>query len=99
MPAQNTPTLTAQAIGYRIMRTTEIAPGWWGKAVEVGETVSATVAHNFCREQNAVTMDLDRRKMIEFYAEPIYAPPALSDADRATHEAASYVRRTAKAAA
>ena len=68
--------LAEQIIGFRIMRRTEVAPGWWGQPTEVGETGSATVADSFCREQNAVTMDLNRGRRIEFYADPIYAPTA-----------------------
>lgn len=68
--------LAEQIIGFRIMKQTEIAPGWWGQAIEVGETGSATVAYNFCREQNRVTMNLNRSKMIQFFAEPIYAEQA-----------------------
>mgnify|MGYP001563254292 CR=1 FL=1 len=72
----------AQITGFRIMRRTEVAPGWWAQPTEVGETGSATVADSFCREQNAVTMDANRTKRIEYYADPIYAdgteplPPA-----------------------
>ncbi|WP_326768829.1 hypothetical protein OG978_33675 [Streptomyces sp. NBC_01591] len=80
--------LAEQVIGFRIMKQTEIAPGWWGQPVEVGETGSGTVAYNFCREQNAVTMDLNRPKMIQFFVEP------MSPADVAAHEAASYVLPT-----
>ncbi|MFD9443387.1 hypothetical protein [Streptomyces sp. NPDC060001] len=65
-----------QATGYRIMRSTEVAPGWWGKRREVGETGSAAVANNFCDEQNAVTMDPNRAKRIQFSAEPIYTEAA-----------------------
>lgn len=90
--------LAAQIIGFRIMKQTEIAPGWWGQPVEVGETGSGTVAHQFCMDQNKVTMQLNRPKMIQFFAEPIFAEP-MSSADRAAHEAASYVRCPAKAAA
>ena len=63
----------AQITGFRIMRQFEIAPGWWGQPSEVGETGSATVADSFCREQNAVTLDPNRSKRIEYYADPIYA--------------------------
>ncbi|MFJ8871066.1 hypothetical protein ACIRD6_35605 [Streptomyces sp. NPDC102473] len=64
----------ADVTGFRIMRETEIAPAWWGKPTEVGETVSATVADRFCREQNTVTMNPNRSKRIQFWAEPITAP-------------------------
>lgn len=64
-----------QITDFRIMRQTEVAPGWWGAPVEIGETGSATVADRFCTEQNAVTMDPNRSKRIEFYAEPIDATP------------------------
>jgi hypothetical protein len=86
--------LAEQTIGFRIMRQTEIAPGWWGQAVEVGDTGSATVAYNFCREQNAVTMDLNRPKMIQYFADPIYAEP-MSENDRLAHVEGGHVRRTA----
>ncbi|MCX4849818.1 hypothetical protein [Streptomyces sp. NBC_00893] len=78
--------LAAQVIGFRIMKETEIAPGWWGQSVEVGETGSGAVAYNFCREQNKVTMQLNRPKMIQFFAEPIYAEP-MSPADLDVNEA------------
>lgn len=73
---QDQPTPAAQAAqitGFRIMRQTEITPGWWGQASEVGETGSATVADSFCTKQNAVTMDANRDKRILFYADPITA--------------------------
>lgn len=72
-PAAARAAQAAQIIGFRIMRRTEIAPGWWGQPAEVGDTPSATVADSFCREQNAVTMDANRTKRIEYYADPIYA--------------------------
>lgn len=62
-----------QITGFRIMRQTEITPGWWGQSTEVGETGSATVADSFCTKQNAVTMDANRDKRILFYADPITA--------------------------
>lgn len=69
-----------QVIGFRIMRETEVAAGWWGQPSEVGETGSATVADSFCRDQNATTMDPNRSKRIRYFAEPIYEtaplPPA-----------------------
>lgn len=77
----------AQITGFRIMRKFEIAPGWWAQPREVGDTPSATVADSFCAEQNKVTMDLNRSKRIEFYADPIYA----DDTETATrpHDTAS----------
>ncbi|MEU0625004.1 hypothetical protein ABZ329_29605 [Streptomyces rubiginosohelvolus] len=63
----------AQIIGFRIMRETEIAPSWWARPIEIGETVSGEVAYKFCTEQNAVTLDPDRLKKHRYYAEPIYA--------------------------
>jgi hypothetical protein len=86
--------LAEQIVGFRIMRQTEIAPGWWGQAVEVGDTGSGKVAHQFCMEQNRVTMNLNRPKMIQYFAEPIYAEP-MSENDRLAHDKASHVRRTA----
>lgn len=74
---QPTPTTAALITDFRIMRSTEIAPGWWGQPREVGETPSGTVADSFCREQNAVTMDVNRSKRIEYYADPITATAAL----------------------
>lgn len=62
-----------QIIGFRIMRSTEIAPAWWAKAIEVGETGSAIVANRFCDEQNKVTMNPNRAKRLEYYTDPIYA--------------------------
>lgn len=76
-----------QVVGFRIMKQTEIAPGWWGQPVEVGETGSGTVAHQFCTGQNKVTMQLNRPKMIEFFAEPIYTEPT-SPADATPIEVA-----------
>ncbi|MFD9564388.1 hypothetical protein [Streptomyces sp. NPDC059994] len=78
--------LAERVIGFRIMRETEVAPGWWGRAVEVGETGSGTVADLFCREQNAMTMDPNRVKRIQFYSEPIYAEP-VPPTDRADPDA------------
>lgn len=72
-PQQHTP---PQVVGFRIMRRTEVAPGWWGQPAEVGDTRSATVADNFCREQNATTMNLNRVKRIQYTADPIYAADA-----------------------
>lgn len=65
--------LASQTSGFRIMRETEVAPSWWGTPREVGETGSATVAHHFCDEQNAVTMNPNRSKRIQYFAEPIMA--------------------------
>lgn len=77
----------AQITGFRIMRKFEVAPGWWGQPSEVGDTPSATVADSFCREQNAVTLNPNRSKRIEYYADPIYA----DDTETATrpHDTAS----------
>ncbi|NUL14493.1 hypothetical protein [Streptomyces lunaelactis] len=86
--------LAEQIIGFRIMKQTEVAPGWWGRPVEVGETGSGKVAHEFCMEQNRVTMNVNRPKLIQYFAEPIYAEP-MSENDRLAHEKASHVRRTA----
>ncbi|MEU1327222.1 hypothetical protein [Streptomyces microflavus] len=72
-----------QIIAFRIMRETEIAPSWWARPIEIGETVSGFVADQFCTEQNAETMDRNRLKRHRYYAEPIYAPTANSDADEA----------------
>ncbi|WP_393057698.1 hypothetical protein [Streptomyces sp. LN549] len=77
------------AIGYRIMREIEVAPGWWGIAREVGETVSAQVANEYCAEQNAVTMDLNRAKRHHYTADPIYAA---TDSDPDMDEALRRVR-------
>lgn len=91
--------LAEQIIGFRIMKQTEIAPGWWGQPVEVGETGSATVAMTFCDRENAVTLDPNRSKRIQYFAEPIYAEPEpMSENDRLAHEKASHVRRTGPAA-
>ncbi|WP_329047113.1 hypothetical protein [Streptomyces sp. NBC_01422] len=68
--------LAELTIGYRIMRETEIAPSWWARPVEIGETVSATVAMKFCDEQNAATMNPNRDKRQRYFADPIYAAPA-----------------------
>jgi hypothetical protein len=70
----------AQIAGFRIMRSTEVAPGWWGQPREVGETGSAAVADSFCREQNAVTMDPNRPKRIMYSADPIYADGPAAEA-------------------
>jgi hypothetical protein len=89
-PAAARAAQAAQITGFRIMRKFEIAPGWWGQPREVGD--------NFCREQNAVTLNPNRSKRIEYYAEPVCAdagapiPPAMSPADITAHTAASYVR-------
>lgn len=75
-PQQPTPApspAAEQITGFRIMRQTEIAPGWWGTASEVGETGSATVVDTFCTQQNKVTMDPNRAKRILFYADPVTA--------------------------
>lgn len=72
-PATERAAQAAQITGFRIMRQTEIAPGWWGTPSEVGDTPSATVAYNFCTEQNKVTLNPNRAKRIEYYADPIYA--------------------------
>lgn len=93
------------AIGYRIMREIEVAPGWWGIAREIGETVSAQVANEYCDEQNAVTMDLNRAKRHRYTVDPIYPErdggmtPSIAPAsapqsanDTAAHEASSFVR-------
>jgi hypothetical protein len=61
---------TAKAT-YRIVSTREIAPGWFGAPVEVGETASATVAVRYCDEQNAMSMDPNRPVRKQFYVEPI----------------------------
>ncbi len=61
-------TITAQAT-YRIVAIREIAPGWFGAPVEVGETTSATVAVRYCDEQNAVSMDPNRPVRKQFYVE------------------------------
>ncbi|MEV7140743.1 hypothetical protein [Streptomyces tauricus] len=74
-----------QPSGFRIIRSTEIAPGWWGQPTEVGETGSATVATTFCDTQNKVTMDPNRSKRIEFSAVPI---AALEEAVELTRRAA-----------
>lgn len=95
-PAAARAAQAAQIIGFRIMRRTEIAPGWWGQPTEVGDTPSSIVADTFCAKQNKVTMDLNRSKRIEFYADPIYA--AMSPADHAAHTAASYTRPNPAAA-
>lgn len=81
-PATDSIDATQQIIGFRIMRKTEIAPAWWGEAVEVGETVSLIVANQFCEQQNKVTMNPNRSMRIEFYADPIYVT-ANSDAEEA----------------
>lgn len=72
---QDSPRTATQTTGFRIMRETEIAPGWFATAREVGETFSATVADTFCTAQNKVTMDPNRTKRIMYFAEPI-APVA-----------------------
>lgn len=87
------PLIAGQAV-LRIMKQTEITPGLWGQPVEVGETRSSTVAHQFCMDQNKVTMQLNRPKMTHFFAEPTYAEP-MSAADVAAHRSASHVRRPA----
>ncbi|MDX3714403.1 hypothetical protein PV733_36860 [Streptomyces europaeiscabiei] len=74
----------AQITGFRIMRQTEIAPGWWGKATEVGETGSSIVAYNFCTQQNKVTLDPNRTKRIEFYTDPVYGAEADRELTAAT---------------
>lgn len=79
-PTLSTPETRAaeaeQITGFRIMRQTEAAPGWWGMAVEIGDTRSATVAYDFCTEQNKVSMDPNRDRRAEYYSEPIYSEMA-----------------------
>ncbi|MBK3547857.1 hypothetical protein [Streptomyces sp. MBT60] len=79
--------LAAQITGFRIMRETEIAPSWWARPIEIGETVSGEVAHRFCTEQNAVTLDRNRLKKHRYYAEPIYATDSDPDMDEALRRA------------
>lgn len=81
--------LVSLTVGYRIMRTTEVAPSWWGTPREVGETASVFVATQFCTEQNTVTMNPNNSKRIEFYAEPLYAA---TDSDPDADEALRRVR-------
>lgn len=80
-------------VGYRIMRTTEVAPGWWGIPREIGETVSALVANRFCSEQNAATMNPNRSKRIEFYAEALYAAPEADPTASARRLIAAGIKR------
>lgn len=62
-----------QIAGFRIMRRREAAPGWWGIAIEIGDTRSGTVAYDFCTQQNKVSMDPNRDRRAEYYSEPMYA--------------------------
>lgn len=58
------------------MRETEIAPSWWARPVEIGETGSIFVADRFCAEQNNVTMNPNRARPHRYFVEPVYAEPA-----------------------
>lgn len=75
---------TSPIIGWRIMREDEIAPAWFSTGKEVGETVGASVANEFCRQQNEITMNPNRSVRIMFYADPIFAEPATDDGPRPT---------------
>ncbi|MEV0779213.1 hypothetical protein [Streptomyces sp. NPDC050428] len=57
------------------MRETEIAPSWWARPVEIGETGSIFVADRFCAEQNNVTMNPNRARPHRYFVEPVYAEP------------------------
>lgn len=54
---------------YRILRTREIAPGWFSAPFEVGETISATVAMAYCDEQNATSMDPNQSVRSQYFTE------------------------------
>jgi hypothetical protein len=78
-PTPITPAPTAEeVVGFRIMRETEIAPHWWAKPVEIGETGSGAVAEQFCSSQNAVTMNPNREKRQRYFIEPVFADEAES---------------------
>ncbi|MER6191793.1 hypothetical protein [Streptomyces cyaneofuscatus] len=85
-----------QIIAFRIMRETEIAPSWWARPIEIGETVSGFVADRFCTEQNRETLDRNRPKRHRYYAAPIYATDSDPDMDEALRRARA--PRTAVAA-
>lgn len=59
-------------IGYRIMRETQRGGGWWARPIEIGETGSWKVAEEFCNEQNAETMDINRARRHFYFADPIF---------------------------
>ncbi|MFW3477214.1 hypothetical protein ACN24M_24560 [Streptomyces microflavus] len=97
LASDSTPeSLVDQPSGFRIMRETEIAPAWWARPTEIGETSSATVAMTFCDKQNAVTLDRNRAKRHRYYADPIYATDSDPDVDEALRRARA--PRTAVAA-
>ncbi|MEV7895300.1 hypothetical protein [Streptomyces cyaneofuscatus] len=80
-----------QIIAFRIMRETEIAPSWWARPIEIGETVSGEVAYKFCTEQNRETLDRNRLKRHRYYAAPIYATDSDPDIEEALRRARTVV--------
>ncbi|MFW3474437.1 hypothetical protein [Streptomyces microflavus] len=96
LASDSTPSPSSTSPAASASCETEIAPAWWARPTEIGETSSATVAMTFCDKQNAVTLDRNRAKRHRYYADPIYATDSDPDVDEALRRARA--PRTAVAA-